>query len=467
MGTSPPKLDRGAALRVVPVVSVNSVIDGKYRVEASLGQGGMGMVVVARHVQLGHRVAIKLLRAGLLDESSARRIVREAKALAALASEHVTRVIDVGELDSGEPFIVMELLDGTDLARLLKESGPLSFRDAATYVVQACDAIAEAHERGIVHRDLKLSNLFLTRRRDGSPLVKLLDFGISKPPPGTGDESLTTTQSGLGTPQYMAPEQFLDARDVDARTDIWALGVVLFHLLTGERLFGKEAAPALQIAMGEAAPPRLRDKLPEAPAELESLILDCLATSRADRVQSVAAFVQRLIPFADEDTQRRYAHLQKGVAGVHSVETNPAKAAVSTSLAETLTTWADTDRARPRRRRVLLVALLVGAMTAATAAIFVLRARHVSAELQPTVAQAALADGDPTPASSSDPSTAAVPAEATSALAASSSVAAVSAPLAMPAAPKVSRPGPTRAGTPTREAKPAPTTTDDPYAQRR
>lgn len=366
MGTSPPKLRRDAALRVVPVIESGAIIDSKYRVESSLAQGGMGVIVVARHLQLGHRVAIKLVRAGALDASSARRIVREARALALLKSEHVTRVLDVGELDAGDPFIVMELLEGMDLAQLLARSGRLSVADAATFLVQACDAIAEAHAQGIVHRDLKPSNLFLTRRRDGSPFVKLLDFGISTPPVDTSGESLTTALSGLGTPQYMAPEQFLDAHDADPRTDVWALGVVLYHLLTGQHLFKKESAPALQIAIGAAQAPRLRDKLPDAPEALDDLIVACLQKSREDRLQNVAEFVARLIPYADEDTQKRYAHLASGTPPVEPAIVSHAVTSDVQTVADTRAAWATRRTGEPARARravlVLGVMLAIGAV---------------------------------------------------------------------------------------------------------
>jgi serine/threonine-protein kinase len=293
----------------MPELATGTLIADKYLVESVLGRGGMGMVVAARHEKLGHRVAIKVLLPNVLDALSRRRLMREAQALASLKSEHVARVLDAGELDSDEPFIVMELLEGQDLAAVLAREGPLSLQAAASYLVQACDAISEAHAIGIVHRDLKPSNLFLTHRRDGSPLVKLLDFGVSKPIHSSSDESLTTTHSGIGTPEFMSPEQFTSAREVDTRTDIWSLGVVLYHLLTGSKIFGQHRAPALEIGMGTEKAPRLRNKLPSAPVEVEEIIVACLESKPEARIQTVAEFVARLLPFTDALTQQRYAHL--------------------------------------------------------------------------------------------------------------------------------------------------------------
>ena len=162
-------------------VPIGEIVAGKYRIERVLGQGGMGVVVAAMHEQLRQRVAIKmLLPEAKASPNAVARFLREARAAAAIHGEHVARVLDVGELAEGAPYIVLEYLEGEDLARVLRDGGPLSVEVAVGYVLQACEAIAEAHAAGIVHRDLKPSNLFLARRPDGSPLVKVLDFGISK-----------------------------------------------------------------------------------------------------------------------------------------------------------------------------------------------------------------------------------------------------------------------------------------------
>ncbi|WP_437613727.1 serine/threonine-protein kinase [Sorangium sp. So ce834] len=217
------------------------IIRGKYRLERVLGTGGMGVVIAARHLRLEEPVAIKLLHSWLAQRPDAiERFLREARAASRLTSDHVVRVFDVDLLESGAPFIVMEYLEDMDLRALLGERGPLPIGEAVSYVLDTCEAISEAHALGIVHRDLKPQNLFVARRRDGSVRLKVLDFGISKivPTPGaTGDGFITSTDVMLGSPLYMAPEQLGSPRAVDARVDIWALGVVLYQLLTARMPF--------------------------------------------------------------------------------------------------------------------------------------------------------------------------------------------------------------------------------------
>jgi serine/threonine-protein kinase len=207
---------------------------GKYLIGETLGAGGMGVVVAAEHVQLGQKVAVKFLSLELRQNADGvARFLREARAAARIRSEHVVRVVDVDGATGDVCYMVMELLDGEDLARVVRLRGRLSTEVAVGYILQACEAIAEAHELGIVHRDLKPSNLFVTYRRDGSPLLKVLDFGISKAVDagagGVGDgrerpTDLTSSRMVLGSPMYMSPEQVRSTKNVDARTDVWALG---------------------------------------------------------------------------------------------------------------------------------------------------------------------------------------------------------------------------------------------------
>jgi len=354
--TAPPKLAGDLGLRVAPVVGIGALVDGKYRVESIVGRGGMGLVVAARQEPAGTRVAVKLLLCSSGDSHTfARRALREARAASALQSEHTTRVLDVGQLDSGLPYIVMELLQGQDFERLLAERGSLSVREVATYLVQACDAIREAHARGIVHRDLKPSNLFLTTRSDGTSLVKLMDFGISKVVNAAPETSLTTTHDSPGTPRYMSPEQLLSARQVDARTDVWALGVIAFRMLTGRHPFDGETPAAVHVAIVSTPAPKLSDVRRDVPAPIVHLVDRCLAKSCAARLQTVGEFVAALLPFADADTQSRYAHLRDSIQSVSALAVPVAGAHAAGDPARSARIW------RLRAPIIVGTAVVVGA----------------------------------------------------------------------------------------------------------
>jgi serine/threonine-protein kinase len=317
--TTPPKLGGELGLRVAPVVAIGSLIDGRYRVESVLGRGGMGLVVAAREEPDGRRVAVKLLSRDPGDSPAyIRRALREAQAAGALRSEHATHVLRVGQLDSGLPYIVMELLEGQDFERLLAERGSLPLHEVATYLVQACDAIVEAHSHGIVHRDLKPSNLFLSAGA-GAARVKLMDFGISKILHAEADTSLTNTHDSPGTPRYMSPEQLLSARQVDSRTDVWALGVIAFRMLAGRHPFDGETPAAVHIAIASSPTPRLRDELPHLPPQVARVIERCLVKSCNERLQTAVEFATVLMPYADEETQRRCSHLHEGEAGARAI----------------------------------------------------------------------------------------------------------------------------------------------------
>jgi eukaryotic-like serine/threonine-protein kinase len=273
------------------------LIAGKYRVDHVLGEGGMATVYAGIHVELREPVALKFLKSGMAQrEMIVQRFVREARAAARIKSENVARVVDVGTLDGGEPFMVMELLAGHDLRRVVASRGPLPVEDAVGYILQACDAIAEAHLYGIIHRDIKPANLFLTHRADGSPLVKVLDFGISKMTEEV-DENLTATTDVLGSPLYMSPEQIRSPRDVDHRTDIWALGAVLYKMLTGRAAFHADTASASLAKIISDAPPSIRAIRPDVPPELEAVILRCLEKDVTRRIQRVDEMARALLPF--------------------------------------------------------------------------------------------------------------------------------------------------------------------------
>jgi eukaryotic-like serine/threonine-protein kinase len=293
----------GRASLPADIPAVGSTIAGRYEVVSLLGVGGMGVVVAARHRILGHQVAIKFMRAdGAQDQNAVERFLREARAAVALSSEHVARVIDVATLETGAPYMVMEYLAGEDLGQVLQRNGPLATAAAVDMVLQGCEAIAEAHRLGIIHRDLKPSNLFLARRSDGSSLVKVLDFGISKAADSTGGNQVShgLTASGMimGSPGYMSPEQIRSTRAVDARSDIWSLGVILYELLAGISPFQGETMGDTFAKITSEDPPPLRDRRPDVPAALDAVIRRCLERKAAARIQSVEELASALQPFA-------------------------------------------------------------------------------------------------------------------------------------------------------------------------
>ncbi|XXX80803.1 serine/threonine-protein kinase [Sorangium sp. So ce134] len=281
-----------------PGIAPGAVLLGKYRVESVLGRGAMGLVVAARHLALDDRVAIKVLLPRYAQDAEVlQRFLREGRAAVRIRSPHVVRVADVGTLESGAPYMVMDHLEGKDLAAVLAESGPLAVPFAVELVLQACEALAEAHAQGIVHRDVKPSNLFLTRNPDGSPCVKVLDFGISKMTHAE-EHALTRVGGVLGSPLYMSPEQLRSASDVDGRADIYSLGVVLFQLLTGRTPFVAQELAQLVYLVTQGEPQRPRALRPDVPEALEQAILTAIARDRDRRFPTVADFALALAPFA-------------------------------------------------------------------------------------------------------------------------------------------------------------------------
>jgi serine/threonine protein kinase len=304
MGAEAEGLDFDQTIPGVP--RAGERIDDKYEIETVIGEGAMGIVFVARHLKLDERVAIKILKPEVVRAAPTlvERFLREARAAISIRSAHVVRVMDVGTLASGAPFMVMEYLEGRDLQSLLQEKGALSINEAAEYVVQACDAMAEAHARGIVHRDLKPANLFLTQRFDGTPWIKVLDFGISKAVARDSvdpEVSLTQTAAILGSPAYMSPEQVRNAKTVDARADVWSLGVILYKLLAGGAPFEGSTFSSLCAAIVADDPTPIRDKRPDVPAELEAIVMRCLAKKADARYQRVEELAMALRPFAAGD----------------------------------------------------------------------------------------------------------------------------------------------------------------------
>jgi len=299
------------------------ILAGKYRVDRVLGQGGMGVVVAAHHLQLDERVAIKFLLPEMLANPEATmRFSREARAAVKIKSEHVARVTDVGTLDNGAPYMVMEYLEGSDLAAVVAR-GALPVEQAVDYVLQACEAIAEAHALGIVHRDLKPANLFLARLPGGVESVKVLDFGISKATSlsgSGGQDSATRTKALMGSPLYMSPEQMQSSRDVDARGDLWALGIILYELIAGTSPFNADTMPELILKIMSAEPEPLRSRRSDVSEGLEAAIMHCLVRDRRARYQTVGELAAALAPFGSRKARHSLERISQvmGAAGMSS-----------------------------------------------------------------------------------------------------------------------------------------------------
>ncbi len=363
----------GAADPTAP--STGQVLAGKYRVERVLGTGGMGVVVAARHIQLDAPVALKFMTdEALADHTLVTRFLREARATARLRGEHVIRVSDVGELDSGAPYMVMEHLQGQDLAALLASLGPPPVSSAVDYVVQACEGLDEAHRAGIVHRDIKPSNLFLTRRPNGTPCIKVLDFGISKSVRILHASELhsTSDHAVFGTPLYMAPEQMRAAHDVDARADLWSLGASLYELLTGAVPFPAESIVTLAYRIANEAPRSLRATRPEIPDGLERIVLRCLERDRAHRFPDARSLAIALEAFrahsVGESPHAQGDDEEMTMIDRPAIESPMVPPVADESLGTSSVSWGPSKRpaeAAKRRRQAGYVAAFVGVSVAA------------------------------------------------------------------------------------------------------
>ncbi len=352
------------------------IIAGKYRIERVLGAGGMGIVVAAQHVRLDEKVALKfLLPNALMNSEVIGRFEREARAASKIKNEHVARVSDVGTLDNGSPYMVMEYLQGGDLSGWLAERGPLAPELAVDFVLQACEAVGEAHSLGIVHRDLKPANLFCIQRTDGQLFIKVLDFGISKlTTPGT-DSHMTRTTAFLGSPLYMSPEQMQTSKGVDARTDIWSLGVILFELITGKAPFDAESVTELAIKIAVEPPTMLRTLMPQAPPGLEAVLARCLEKDRARRFQSVGEMALALQPFAPPHarlsverivgTERRAGMTSTGGPPQTVVPGGVQPVPAQTHAPATAASWGQTGDTAPARGSGAGLAVALGVVTLA------------------------------------------------------------------------------------------------------
>ena len=426
--TAPPQGDAPAAAATGeaaanpmrnPSFRPGATIADKFLIERHIGEGGLGVVVAAKNLLLDQTVAIKYLRPNALaNPAVGERFLREARLAAKIRSEHVAHVYDVGTLPDGSPYMVMEYLAGTDLGRQLSASGPLPVDRAVDYVLQACEALAEAHIAGIVHRDIKPDNLFIATSPGGKTVLKILDFGISKMSAKhtTSGQQLTEAGDKFGTPVYMSPEQLLSSRDVDARTDVWSIGVVLYELLTGKLPFDGDL-PELCTAIIHKNPTPLAEARPYLPETLQTVIDRCLAKDVEQRFQNVAELAQELRIFAGPASQARIDHVVRVIRGAGEnvrPSMTPAPADVSTrslrdepTLSETATRSATTGsgvvswgamvaRERFGGNRARLAAVVgAGIVAIVLAAVAITTARAPAAHEAPPAAAAAPAP--PTP----------------------------------------------------------------------
>ncbi|HWA73724.1 MAG TPA: serine/threonine-protein kinase [Polyangiaceae bacterium] len=394
-------------------VPIGTVVAGRYRVDRVLGAGSMGVVAAAFHLEFEQAVAIKFVSPDALGEPEvAARFRREVRAAAKIKSEHVARVLDVGALETGLPYMVMEFLEGRTLEDELSARGSLPVAVAVDYVLQAIEALAEAHAGGIVHRDLKPANLFVSRRADRSRVVKVLDFGVSKSL-ADSESSLRLTRTGtiVGSPLYMAPEQLRAEKTPDLRSDIWALGAILFELVSGRTPHSANSIPDLYAKLLRDAPSAISRHGAEIAPEFEAIVRRCLRLEPAERFANVSELAEALLPFAPARA-RVHAERARGVlfpGGPQQSEPPPSpaneksRASAEGPSTTTVSSWG--AHAWFERRRALSAGL--GAsflMIVAAFAIFAVRLDPTaSASTIPTsrvVAASALDAFDPLPSSS-------------------------------------------------------------------
>ena len=349
------------------------LFDGKYVVERVLGAGGMGYVLAATHVHLHERVAIKILLPELAgDQETVQRFLREGRAAVKIQSPHVARVKDVGELPDRTPYIVMEYLEGSDLGAVLEAQYKLPFQQAVDYVLEACEAIAEAHAMKTVHRDLKPSNLFLARMPNGTTCVKVLDFGISKMNAGeAGAVNMTSTHAVMGSPAYMSPEQLKASRTVDPRSDIWSLGVVLHELIAGTAPFSAQTVAELSVQILSEDPPWLSDAVAGVPPGLAGVVATCLRKKAAERFTDLADLADALAPFGSDEARRSAARIVStlGVPAVRAPRiVEPPAAHVSTRTVDQFTR---TAAVTPSRAAATVARSSRASGTSASALLFV------------------------------------------------------------------------------------------------
>jgi len=424
-------------------VQPGEVLLGKYRVDRILGAGGIGIIVAAHHLQLDERVAIKfLLPDALQSPEVVARFAQEARAAVKIKSEHVVRVIDVGTLPSGSPYMVMEYLEGADLSAILTRRGPMPVEEVVGLVLQACEALAEAHALGIVHRDLKPANLYAIARADGSPSVKVLDFGISKVTTPGADMGMTKTSAIVGSPLYMSPEQMRSAKSVDARTDIWSIGAILYELLSGQPPFTGESLPELCVNIMNVAPPPILALRPDLPPKLEAVILRCLEKDRQNRFANIAELAVGLAEFAPRQAKNSVERVAKVIqaAGISSSHFQLPEGTVpppASKQAKTHASWGSTSPGGSSTRAPLFVLLGIGALAVGGAGVWIGSRSHGASTtvVAPTAAMVEPPRDHPTNAP-------AAPAPAT----ATASVATAASAETAPAAPSAATSGVAKSG---------------------
>lgn len=410
---------RSEALEGAPVSAGDLLANGRYRVESILGEGGMGVVCAATHVALGQQVAIKFLLPEALEHPQAvARFEREARASASMTSEHVVRVTDVGRLETGAPYFVMEFLEGEDLAQRLRRTGPLEVRAAIALFAQACEGLIEAHAKGLVHRDIKPSNLFLAKRASGKAVLKVIDFGIAKAELAGESQShdLTRTSEIMGSPQYMSPEQLRDTKNVDGRTDIWSLGASFFECLTGVPPFTGDSMPDLLVKISVEPPKDIRELRPDLPEALTAVIVRCLAKRPADRFASASELLEAIdavrgsvsamaVSFTNTGSVVRVAD-QSGSFIAYDATTGPTAATSGPVVASQQVGGASSESPRQSRIGFLAVAAFV---VVAAAGSFLTKSRSSAPTPAKSVTESASVESpSASPASAAAPAPAAV-----------------------------------------------------------
>jgi serine/threonine-protein kinase len=418
----------------------------------------MAVVVAAHHLQLDEKVALKfLLPEALSNPEAVARFMREARAAVKIKSEHVARVTDVGQLASGATYIVMEYLEGSDLAQWLEQRGQLPIEQAADFVLQACEAIAEAHALGIVHRDLKPSNLFCIRRPDGRLSIKVLDFGISKVTAAAAvAHDITRTSALVGSPLYMSPEQMVSSKNIDARTDVWSLGTILFELVTGQPPFSGQSVTELAVRVSNDPPTPMRSLRSDVPPGLEQVITTCLQKQRERRYPNVGDLAVALREFGSERARAsverildtlRSAGISDGRAGreTHALVSAVPSATAHGVSGSTAASWGSTGATSSRSRKAMVAGGAVLSLLLLAGGAFVVARRPVPAAVPSAGFDPTPSVGVVTPSPSSPPQAALADVPIAAASAVSPLATALPAPPARTSAPApAARTGPAR-----------------------